>query len=357
MSKTMEDYIKETTSVLLGNIDKRQALVQPLIEELVSAGVRQKKILVFVASGSSYNAIMCARSFMLQRLKSKVRLITPFEFCYYEEQDDNNVYLFVSQSGCSTNVYEAVEKYQKAGGRAIAVLGNLDSTIGQMADKAFEYGVGEESVGYVTKGVITLSGYCMLLALELTAEEIGKSTYEEEVREMKGAALNHHSVYQYARGFCREHEKAFLSMEHVMLMASGANLGTAREGALKLAEMVHVQTTYYEVEEFIHGPNLQVDPSYTLFFIDGGDGASDRIREISYASQALTDKCYLISASEFGLDKLDEAFTPLYLTAFFQYLAFWVARELKINGDHPFYERFKERVKNKTGDYKDTSPF
>lgn len=353
----MENYISETASVLLANIEDRQELVQPLIEELVKAGIRSTKTLTFVASGSSYNGILSAQRFVSRQLMQEVRLISPFEFCYYEEIDESIIYLFVSQSGCSTNVFEAIKKYQDIGGYAIAILGTLDSTIGKLADKAFEYGVGEESVGYVTKGVITLSGYCMLLALELVACDTPKESYEQVLLEMKTAVSNHHKVYQWAKNFCLENEKEFISMEHVMLMGSGANLGTIREGALKLSEMLHVQTTFYEVEEFIHGPNLQVNPNYTLFFVDGGDAAGRRVKEIWNASREITNKSYLISASEWGLEDMDETLTPLYMIAFFQYLAFWVAKEMNINGDHPLYERFKKSVKNKTGDYKDTNPF
>lgn len=56
-----------------------------------------------------------------------------------------------------------------------------------------------------------------------------------------------------------------LSMKHVFFLGCGANIGTAREGALKLSEMLHVQTNDFEIEEFLHGPDLQLTPEYTLF--------------------------------------------------------------------------------------------
>jgi len=353
----MEDYIRETSDTLLLNIEIRKDLTKPLIGWLKKEGIKIGKTVVFVASGSSYNAVQGALMFMNKHMKNEVRLISPFEFCYYETITDNHIYLFVSQSGCSTNIADAVKKYQEMGGYAIAVLGNCDTTIAKLADEAIEYGVGEETVGYVTKGVMTLTGYCMITALELAAEYMDKAVYEEVLEDLKKAAANHIKVYEQAKVFCKENEKAFLSMEHVMLMSGGANMGTIREGALKLSEMVHVQTTYCEAEEFIHGPNLQLTPQYTLFFVDGGDAAGKRIKEIQSAAKEMTDKTFLISASEWNADQTDEAVTPLYLTAFFQYLACWAARELNINGEHPFYIRFKEHVKNKTDDYKEESPF
>ena len=61
-------------------------------------------------------------------------------------------------------------------------------------------------------------------------------------------------------------------------MAPFGARGVALEGALKIGETVHVPSPAYEVEEFIHGPNLQLTPGYTLFFFDAGDAAGERTR-------------------------------------------------------------------------------
>lgn len=357
MQKTMEDYIREIPQVLKENIENRKVLVRPLTEKLEEKGIRPDKTLVWVASGSSYNAISGALLFMNRCMNCGVKLISPYEFCYYEQIQESNIYIFVSQSGCSTNIVDAIKKYQGMGGRAIAVLGNRDTEIAKLADEVIEYGVGEESVGYVTKGVMTLTCFCMLVAVSNAETYMDMESCHAMLEEMRIAADNHGRVYEAAKEFCRENEKAMLSMEHVMIMGGGANMGTIREGALKLAEMTHVQTTFYEVEEFIHGPNLQLTPQYTLFFVEAGDEGGRRVKDIYRASKEMTDKTFLISASEWGLEKTEEAVSPLYLTAFFQYLAYWTAKELDIRCEHPFYIRFKEFVKNKTADYKEESPF
>ena len=139
MNKSMEDYISETSRVLLENIDNRVKLTCPLVECLKEQGIESGKKLVWVASGSSYNAVYCAMPFMQKYMIPQVRLIPPFEFCYYEKVCRDNIYIFVSQSGYSTNIIEAIEKYQKAGEVAIAVLGNMDSPASQKADKVIEW--------------------------------------------------------------------------------------------------------------------------------------------------------------------------------------------------------------------------
>lgn len=52
----------------------------------------------------------------------------------------------------------------------------------------------------------------------------------------------------------------------------GANLGTACEGALKFGETISIPSFAYETEEYIHDPNIQMTPAYSVFLIDGGEG-------------------------------------------------------------------------------------
>ena len=71
-------------------------------------------------------------------------------------------------------------------------------------------------------------------------------------------------------------------MTNAYVCGVGANLGTASEGALKFGETVSIPTAVYEVEEYIHGPNIQMTPRYSVFLIDGGEG-TERIHRIAGA--------------------------------------------------------------------------
>ena len=362
MSKSMEDYIRETAQVVKENIKSRKRLTSAFC-----AWFKGSQLTV-VASGSSYNAAVMAVPFIKKYTDIQVEVLTPFTFTYSDEEPKReSSYVFVSQSGCSTNVLEALRKYQKAGGEAVAIVGNLDSTIGKKADSAMEYGVGEETVGYVTKGMNTLSLFFMLAALESRNAVLSQEQYENCIEELINMADNHRYVYEQAKRFVLVHEKAFLSMQHIYMMGSEANRGAVLEGALKTGEMVHVQTSTYEAEEFIHGPNLQLTPEYTLFFMDSGDKAGVRIRDIYKASKEVTDHTFLISVTgkngdenclDFSSQKqTGDAVAGFYLVAFFQYLSYWVSKELHIEVEHPLLDRFDERIPSKTEDYSETVPF
>ena len=76
----------------------------------------------------------------------------------------------------------------------------------------------------------------------------------------------------------------------------GANLGTACEGALKFGETISIPSFAYETEEYIHDPNIQMTPAYSVFLIDGGEGTR-RIHQIYEGTQIVTRNVYLITNS------------------------------------------------------------
>lgn len=63
---------------------------------------------------------------------------------------------------------------------------------------------------------------------------------------------------------------------------------------MKFQETLKVPTVYYESEEFIHGPDMQLTPDYSVFFIDCGK-TSDRLYDIYKATLLITEHCYMIT--------------------------------------------------------------
>lgn len=86
--------------------------------------------------------------------------------------------MVVTQSGLSTNAIEALKIIKKKQCRAICLTGNKNSDVKDVADVVIEYGVGEELVGYVTKGVSSLALFLDLFAIAYS----GKTEYLEELK-------------------------------------------------------------------------------------------------------------------------------------------------------------------------------
>ena len=332
---TMLDYVKETPGVLRTNIEQYTTLVEPLMKE-----VQQKEIkrILLVASGSSHNACYCARSFVEKVSGLEVRIITPYTF---------------TQSGLSTNAIEALKIIKKKECRAICLTGNKNSDVKDVADIVIEYGVGEELVGYVTKGVSSLALFLDLFAIAYS----GKTEYLDELK--KAADLNEEMIDQ-ATNFIQQHYKNFSSMSWVYSCGAGANYGTALESALKMGETIHIPSCCYEIEEYIHGPNLQLTPQYNVIFFDGNDGASRRVEQVYKATRKVTNRVYLISnnpqlsSDEHVLslsDTVSSELSPLVYLPFVQLLSYIVSNDLHSIYQHPLLKEFKAIAAAKTENF------
>ena len=312
---TMLDYVKETPDVLKTNIEQYTTLVDPLMKE-----VQQKEIkrILLVASGSSHNACYCARSFVEKVSGLEVRIIMPYTFTYYENDiKENDLVLVVTQSGLSTNAIEALKIIKKKECRAICLTGNKNSDVKDVADVVIEYGVGEELVGYVTKGVSSLALFLDLFAIAYS----GKIEYLDELK--KAVDLNEEMIDQ-ATSFIQQHYKNFSSMSWVYSCGAGANYG------------------------------------YNVIFFDGNDGASRRVEQVYKATRKVTNRAYLISnnpqLSRDGhvlslSDTVSSELSPLVYLPFVQLLSFIVSNDLHSIYQHPLLKEFKAIAAAKTENF------
>ena len=166
MEKNMQYYVKISNEVMLKNVHRRKALTKDLVEKYLSSG---KYNICIVASGSSLNAALTAEMFMNKYLGAKVTIISPTEYMYYRKalvKDD--FIIVISQSGCSTNIIEAVLDMKQDGIVPMALTGDMEGSLKRYVDTLIEYGVGNETVEYVTLGMITLVEYLILFALEVS---------------------------------------------------------------------------------------------------------------------------------------------------------------------------------------------
>lgn len=103
----------------------------------------------------------------------------------------------VSQSGYSLNALDAVRVIRAKGRRCIGLTGDLESDLAKACDVVANYGVGRETVAYVTRGVTTLALFFMLFAVKeqlLRAAEVNAQVQaqlppfiEDNYRALSGA--------------------------------------------------------------------------------------------------------------------------------------------------------------------------
>lgn len=362
---SMLTYIKATPKQLAYNTTHCKNLTKKLVDIYLE---KDYQTIWIIACGSSSNGSQCAKPFMMKYLNCDVKIVSPNTFIYSENKlKDNDMAFVISQSGCSTNSIEALDKLKQLGFLAIGLTGNINSDFKDHADIVIDYGVGVETVGYVTKGVTTLTQFLILFALEAALKKgrISQNTYIQVMNEFEDIPLRHEIVQKETWDFYQKNKAALTSMTVSYTCGFMQGYGVATEGALKIGETIQIPSFAYEAEEFIHGPNLQLTPNYTLYFIDDLSVGSERLMQIYQAARSVSDKVYAITNSSIvdddhairlPFDIQEPLLSPLYTLPFFQIIAHQVTTDLNKWEKHPMFANFKKYAESKTETIKDVMP-
>lgn len=359
MKKDMKYYVEISGGRMAENLKRKEELLEKLTELYRQS---KKKDICIIASGSSLNAAMAAENFMRKYCGSRVLVLSPTEYMDYQRKRVEGYFcIVISQSGCSTNTIEAVKCMQEDQIPSIVLTGNVDADLKEYADYLIEYGVGNETIDYVTLGFSTLMEYLMLFAMEAGKQNgrLEDGTYQDLLAEIQVSCQANSKMYQKAEEFTREHFQDFLEMNQVIIVSDGAGMGIAREAALKFGETLKIPALYYESEEYIHGPNMQLTPEYAVFFVDTNK-KHNRMQEIFGATGLVTQKSYMVTNKRVENkervcsveNQVRNEITPLFTGVLFQYIAAVVTEEKNQFQCHPLFEKFEERIHCKTNDYK-----
>ena len=253
---TMLDYVRETPHVVRGQLEG--CFERPLVDAFMAGEYRYVRI---VASGSSRNASLIARPYLRRMLGREVLVTEPYTFCTYESELPDDEFCFViSQSGYSTNALAALATIRQAGRVAI--------------------------------GVTALATFLMLFGAQV-AENEGRFDLGDTHAAIRDMLDRFESAFAQVTDLHDARYKELSSMERVFLIGAGANYGIASEGALKFAECLQIPAQAFELDEYLHGPNLQLSPEYTVFFVAVGGRSWARTRQIVDATRRVTDHVFI----------------------------------------------------------------
>ena len=351
---TMVDYVHQTPSIVNAQIENDVA--RPLVDAFTAGSFSRVRI---VACGSSRNASLIARPYLRRVLGREVIVTEPYTFCTYEHELPADEFCFVvSQSGYSTNALAALDVIRKAGRTAIGVTGDPESDFREASDVLVAYGVGEELVGYVTKGVTSFATFLMLFGAGVAEREgrLDPCSMRADVRAM---LEQFDAVAAQVPAMLSARYKELSTMERVFLVGAATNLGVASEGALKFAECLQIPAVAYELEEYLHGPNLQLSPDYTIFLFAVGERSWARSAEILAATRLVTDRTFVITdCPDIEADiRLapggDELIAPVAALPVVQMLAWQLTEDKHLWHKHPLVAKFDAALSGKSENYVD----
>lgn len=352
--KNMDYYIRSEQQVYQQIIENRQKLLQNLLE---MKHTDYQSIVIF-ATGSSSNAAFAAQLYMSAKLQIPVYIEEPSVSANYMlHLNKNTLYIAISQGGHSYSTIHMVEEIERIGGTVFTLTSDLTSPIAMQGSHVISMGMDKEEMPYVTLGYSATILLLDLLALELAhiQGKISPNDYQADLSEIQKITTDLPNVIEKAASWVDAHTAELLAAKRIFFIGYGAAYGVAREGETKVTETIRITAFGKELEEYMHGPYIGLDPEDYIVFIEPQGLLENRAEKLKRflaghikkirTIYAGTDKKELNNLA-LGLD-VSELLTPLFMTIPVHLLSFKISQEKKVNLEISAYPEFDEITKSK----------
>ena len=229
---------------------------------MTPAYVRDISRVFIIACGSSYHVGMVSKYNWERLMRRPVEVVLASEFRYCDPLvDERSLVIVISQSGETLDTMAAMREAKRRGGRTLAVVNVVGSSIAREADDVLYTWAGPEIAVATTKAYSTQLVLMDLVGLYLadllgTVEPGEYSGILEELQtlpEKMEQVLAHTSDIQYFASRYFNHDSIFFI---------GRNLDYAMgmEGSLKLKEISYIHSEAYASGELKHGTISLIEP-------------------------------------------------------------------------------------------------
>lgn len=294
---SMMDTI-ESIPIHLNKILRNKNLVDQSIQDYLKAFPDIKGI-VFIASGTSYNAAFTTKKFAEDFTSIPVELIYPNIFVNYLNKsllNKETLYVFISQGGKTKLVYEALEIVKSKGFPNISITENIDSPIAKSAGLALEMGSENEAYMFRTLGYSATCATLYWLFVSLSKLYCGLSAAKEQelVEDYSKMVENLPKIKTDTLDWYRQNK--FTLMQKSKFIFSGTNdlWPVAQEADIKFMEMLPALTNSFELEELIHGPQNAFDSTTGYFILSRKGEDSEKAQKISAFINTEITKCFMV---------------------------------------------------------------
>ena len=222
---------------------------------LTEAEARRFSRIFVIACGSSYHVGIVSKYNWERLLRRPVEVCLASEFRYSDPLvDENTLVIVISQSGETLDTMAAMREAKRRGGRTLAIVNVVGSSIAREADDVLYTWAGPEIAVATTKAYSTQLVLMDLIGLYL-ADLLGTvepAEYHAILEEMEALpekmteVLTHVEDLQYLASRYFNHNSIFFI---------GRNLDYALglEGSLKLKEISYIHSEAYASGELKHG--------------------------------------------------------------------------------------------------------
>ena len=210
------------------------------------------KKVVLVASGSSYHCARYAADLFGNIADIEARAIYSSEFLLKSvvPHDSDILYVFITQSGETSDTNSALNKAKEFGMRTLCITNKKDSTIWQASDFQIDCCAGEEKSIAATKSLTTQMLCCTLLVLKYAAHKgIDINPYLEQLKGLSSAVEQTYGLHEKIKKVAKPLSK----FKNLVVTADGISYAVAKEASLKIKETSYIIVYSNILGEFMHG--------------------------------------------------------------------------------------------------------
>lgn len=251
------DAFQETPASMKSTLATTFDQVAGLVSLLRSEGCSR---LVVTGEGCSHTAAMMCEMAFSRWGSMPVQVSLTSELPFLASPIDRDTCLVVlTRTGERRFILDAVRDIRGSCGRVVAITGNPDGAIGELADDTVLTREGLEPAFLKSKS--TLCGVTVLLSLAASSGASGSELQDRHLAlsllpDMVGEAFAAVDGLKVIAG-----EKA-AEVEHWAIAAAGPSYGSAADGALKLHEITTVHASPYHLSDIYHGALGQLSDSW-----------------------------------------------------------------------------------------------
>ena len=301
--------------------------------------------IVLVASGSSYHCARFAVDLVEKISKIETRAIYSSEFLIKNliPQDENTLYIFITQSGETSDTLKCVERVKKETNLpTLCITNKEESSIWNACDYQVACYAGIEDGVAATKSFTSQMLCLILISLKLIEniepESVTKA-YKESLFHLPAIIEKSINKRQDIKALAR-----YLAKEKtIVITAEGISYSLAKEGALKIKETSYKNISAAILGEFMHGHVAVLNNKATLIFISVDEISNRSIHNLNKIQKDYKPTIAIIGKGHpdikpdfhINIECLNEIQQLFANVVVLQLLALETALKLKRNVDNP----------------------
>ncbi|MDA9635145.1 glutamine--fructose-6-phosphate transaminase (isomerizing) [Candidatus Pelagibacter sp.] len=218
--------------------------------------IKEISSVTLIGCGTAYHSCLMAKYWFEENTTLDVTIDIASEFRYRKNRFKNdNLYIFVSQSGETADTYAALDLCNKNNMKTCSVVNVIESSIARDSKFVLPIHCGPEIGVASTKAFMgqMLVLYILVLKLGILRKDLDKDLYLKKIKDLKSLPkLVEQTLLTESK--IQTVSSSFTDVKGSMFLGRGYSYPIALEGALKLKELAYVHAEGYPAGEMKHGP-------------------------------------------------------------------------------------------------------